>query len=196
MTSDVQIELFSIPRQPVRRQMAGALGNVNVRHDHVVLLAIVGLIGVSVVFALGVERGKQLARAERSVLPQAVATVSPPSTKLTPIASMSPAKSSTGNAETLSTPVLQRTPKAAEKTEKTLAQKLKSGFAVQLVSYTQPKFAARELERLKGHGERAFLVTGQSKTTLCIGPFPSRDNASEKLVSLRKQYRDCFIRTL
>ena len=42
--------------------------SVRLRYDQLVLVSVAGVIGITVVFAFGVERGKQLARVERSVV--------------------------------------------------------------------------------------------------------------------------------
>ena len=64
--AEKQLELFDVtksPRPQPRRQTPGWV-IVPLRHDQVILAAIAGLIGLTVVFATGVERGKQLVRAE------------------------------------------------------------------------------------------------------------------------------------
>jgi cell division septation protein DedD len=71
-----------------------------------------------------------------------------------------------------------------------------SRYAIQVVSYRQPQLAKRELDRLQAKGERAFLVTRKGFTVLCVGPFPSKDNAKEKLVQLKDRYQGCFLKTL
>ncbi len=47
--------------------------SLHLRYDQLILVGVAGVIGVTVVFAFGVERGKQLARAEQSVVLSAVA---------------------------------------------------------------------------------------------------------------------------
>jgi cell division septation protein DedD len=65
-----------------------------------------------------------------------------------------------------------------------------------VVTYRQPQLAKRELERLQAKGERAFLMSRKGLTVLCVGPFPSKDNAKEKLVQLKDRYQGCFLKTL
>jgi cell division septation protein DedD len=72
----------------------------------------------------------------------------------------------------------------------------KSRFAVQVVSYRQLKLAKRELQRLQQRGEAAFLVSSPDRTVLLVGPFVNKERASSKLVSLKRRYQDCFVRTL
>ena len=174
-----QFELFESASQPAGRRPRLAIGQLHLRHDHAVLVGIVGLLGCSVVFALGVERGKRLARAEQPVLP-AVASASP--AKPGPIETSPVAKT----VAAAPAQVVNVSPRATDR----------SGFAIQVVAFRQPQLAQRELQRLKQRGEPAFLVTRQERIVLYVGPFASKATAAAKLAGLKRQYQDCFIRTL
>jgi len=194
-----QLELFgtTLPQAAIRRRNP-VLGNLRLRDDHVILLTIAGLLAVTVVFAMGVERGKQVARAERPLLAPAT-----PATQMTPEKSTTQADKTVESERSLqppasvpasptSPPTPRSIPRKAEKT--TVAAT--PGFAIQVVSYRKPDLARREMQRLQQRGEPAFLVMKQGFTVLCVGPFPSRENARTKLSHLKKQYGDCFIRSL
>ncbi len=212
MDADPQLQLFDMPPQASAPRQPAPIGLLQLRYDHAVLLTIAGLIGVSVVFAFGVERGKQLAKAERPpMLPsslasgleaprQGVETLISPQAPMTdrvmgnseskslrtPNSDIAPAN--TGSEAPVTKPVTPKAPKAVA---------ARSGFAIQIVTYSKPKLAQRELERLKGQGESAFLMVRKDKhVTLCVGPFPSRENAAAKLADLKQQYQDCFLRSL
>ena len=86
------------------------------------------------------------------------------------------------------------TPKLVQKPSKLASEA--SGFAVQVVSCTQAKFAQQALQQLQRQGEKAFLLQQQGRTMLLVGPFSTKANAAGKLSTLRQRYRDCFIRTL
>ena len=173
--SDEQLQLFNVPAHPAhRRGGCTSLGQATLRHDHAVLLVMTALIIASVVFAFGVERGKRLVRAEQ---PAFVAEALPAPEPVTS-----------------SAPVSSKPAKLAPKTSK-LAFK-ESNFAVQVVSYNQAKFAQQELQQLQRQGEKAFLLQQQGRTTLLIGPFPTKAHAVDKLSTLRQRYQGCFIRTL
>ena len=146
------------------------------RHDHAVLLLMLGLIGGSIVFACGVERGKQLARAERMLL-------EPPATR---VADVKPAPS----------PVPKTAPAPNTMPGTPAKMPVRSRYAVRVVTFRQPNLAQLELQRLQQRGESAFLVKQPDRVALCVGPFPSREHAMEKLTTLRRQYRDCFIQSL
>jgi septal ring-binding cell division protein DamX len=207
-----QLELFDAGGQSAPRPRREAMGRffIQVRHDQLVLAGISGLIGVAVIFATGVERGKQLARAERSLLvrqqpsapeaparpieaekraapakvdrPQAPAPAKVPGKTGTRVASAEPAAAAPAAAQ----------PKKAAAAKSSGS----SRYAVQLATYSKPQLAKRELERLQAKGERAFLIMRNGRVVVYAGPFPSKDNAKEKVASLKGRYQDCFVKTL
>ena len=200
-----QLELFELKGSPAS-QTSQEVGRVrlHVRYDQLVLTCMAGLIGVTVVFACGVERGKQLARSEQRILlakqepPIPVPAVSTgtsdtvttpssvPTTSVTPVA---PDETATP----LRTPI---SPSATIKKTPTKTVQVRSRYAVQVVTYSRPQLAKQELDRLRAKGEQAFLVIRDDRTMVYVGPFPTKGNASEKMVSLKTSYRDCFIKTL
>jgi len=166
------------------------------------LISIGGLLGLTVIFAVGVERGKELVRGEQPMLtrrpptppaelpvaatPRAAAAVAAP--EKTPAAS---AKADAKVKASTTAPIAAPKPKTRVK----LASG-KSRYAVQVVTYTQASLAKKELDRLHARGEHAFLVMRDGRTIVYVGPFPSKDHASEKVTSLKPRYGDCFVRTL
>lgn len=198
-TPDTQLEWFDLPAEPAARRPRQAwwvIEPLRLRADHAVLGLIMMLVSGSVVFAVGVERGKSVARIERRLDTMASVEQVAPAPKMPPSAlerkspPVAPAKMSNPPATA---------PKAVpgmKKPAKSVAQGPDSKFAVQVVSYSQPKLAQRELQRLQQRGEDAFLIMVKDRTVLMVGPYASRDRASAKLSSLRQHYRDCFVRTL
>ena len=210
-----QLELFELTRQSAPRPTPyrNALGRIllQVRHDQLILAAVAGVIGLTVIFASGVERGKQLARTERAILtrrqqfseipaqrpampgaPESRSAESMPQTAVAPSPAAAPAAA-------VLAPV---TPPAAvpAPVEKKTPAKVKAGksrYAVQVVTFSQPQLAKREMDRLRSRGERAFLVIRDGgRTIVYVGPFPAKENAVEKVSSLKSKYRDCFVKTL
>lgn len=210
--AEKQLELFDVtksPRPQPRRQTPGWV-IVPLRHDQVILAAIAGLIGLTVIFATGVERGKQLVRVERAswvrspvdapggakrvttpsrdresqnaARPDAVGPASVP-LKL-------PAEVSPKNTPKVTAPV-----KVASAPPASSAGSA-SRYAVQVVTYRTPQLAKRELNRLHASGEPGFLVMRNGYTVVYAGPFPSKEHAREKVTELKRRYGDCFIKTL
>lgn len=200
-----QLELFDLSGQPSARARDAAPGHcsLHLRHDHLVLISIAGLIGVTVVFACGVERGKQLVRAERMLLARQPSSGSPSAPRgadaapaEAPPAAATPAKQ-VGETKTPRAPAPAMAPKPKPRK---LAQASPSTgsarYAIQLATYRQPHYATREIARLNALGERAFLMKRERHTVVYAGPFPSRQNALDKMARMKDRYRDCFLKTL
>ena len=187
-----QLQLFDVPEQFAGPRRIGQLGAFSVRQDHAVLGLITLLISASVVFALGVERGKQLARSERRQVESTQASS-------TGAKSATPAASTGETAEI----VVAAEPKAATKTAATKSSTTTTAssasqrkFAIQVVSYNTSTLAQRELEQLQQRGEQAFLVKKQNKVVLFVGPFANKEHAREQLGRLKARYQDCFLQNL
>lgn len=192
-----QLELFDLANQPVPRPQRESLGRVlvHLRHDQLILAVMAGVIGVTVVFACGVERGKELVRSERALLARrqpATAEPQPQATKSAPPS----ADAQTGSPPPSTTKLKAAPPPVTPKKIPTRVVSSRPRFAIQLVTFSRPTLAKQELGRLKARGERAFLVIRNGRTSVYAGPFPSKDHATEKVALLKSQYRDCFVRTL
>lgn len=198
---DGQLELFDLSGHPAAKPRPPSLGRLilQIRQDQLVVAGIAGVVGLTIVFALGVERGKQLVRSERVLLAreQPLSMSAPvadgPKTSADQAAKPAAPAAKTAKAAT-STPTAPVKPSAPSKLAASTSQA--SRYAIQVVSYRQPQLAKRELDRLQAKGERAFLVMRKGFTVLCVGPFPSKDNAKEKLVQLKDRYQGCFLKTL
>ena len=199
-----QLEFFELPAQkPVpRRSPWQAMGRLSLRYDHAVLALIGGLIGCSVVFAFGVERGKRLAQAEQNFLDSIVvsssfASKATPSvqTAATPKTSAKSEKAATASGGKAA-PTVKTAPTPGKKLATPKAVASTKQFAIQVVSYRQQPLAQRELQRLKQRGETAFLVTKHEQMALVVGPFSTKAHAATKLTQLKQRYQDCFIRIL
>ena len=227
MNDGQQFELFDLSGQPVARLRHEALGRLvfQLRYDQLVLSSMALLMGLTVVFAFGVERGKGLGRRETastafvrqsSANPPASALPSSeepgperaarpmPSTPTNPVepqtappaAPQAKPKSRVASATAAST-----TTKASASTTRREAPKAQAGkgngrYAIQVVTFTRAQAAKRELDRLIARGERAFLVMRKDRTVVYVGPFPSQTRASEKLTMLKTRYQDCFLKIL
>lgn len=198
-----QLELFDLANQPVPRFHREAVGRLmlQARHDQVVVAGIIGLIGLTVVFACGVERGKQLVSGERAVLARQQPVVPQPATSggkgRAPAATESGPATPAAKAdetERAPTPALSPfTPKATQPRKLVVGT---SRYAVQVVTFSRPQLASQELQRLKARGEMAFLILRDGRTSVYVGPFPSKQHANKKLAMLKPRYQDCFVKSL
>ena len=203
-----QLELFELSSQPAApptREPAGRLV-FHLRHDQIVLTGMAGLIGLTVIFACGVERGKQLVRSERGLLarqqperstaPAVEPTASVGKPKTEPV--VQSAKSVAAGAKTASETKKPNTAPSRLPADSP-ARAIKTGksrYAIQVVTYSRPQLAKQEMDRLRARGEPAFLIIREGRVAVYVGPFPSKDHASEKLAGLKNRDQDCFLKTL
>ena len=199
VSEENQLELFDVASQAAPRPHRELVGHVRLqlRYDQFVLTSMIGLIALTVIFACGVERGKRLARVESGAITRrqddalpAQSTSAFEPAPAVPAASESPAAVKFAP---LRAPSSSVTPKAKTPGKPVPAR---SRYAVQVVSFSRPQLAKMEMNRLQSRGERAFLVARQGRMVVCVGPFPSKGNASEKVSLLRPRYQDCFVRML
>ena len=192
-----QLELFDVkqpsaPRAP-HRELLGQL-RLQLRYDQLVVGGIASLIAVTIIFACGVERGKQLARAEHSTTAHQESVSAQPSITRGPSAISEPAPAAPASeAGGPRAPVAPLAPKVKPPSQPPAGR---SRYAVQLATYSRPQLAKQELERLKARGEPAFLVMRGGWTSVYVGPFPSKQHAGKKLARLKAQYQDCFVKNL
>ena len=202
-----QLELFDLRNQSAPKVRREALGRIllQLRYDQMVLVSMAVVLGVTVIFACGVERGKVLVRSERSMLvrQQPAAPTPQPSEPAARPAAPQPAP--------VALPSTAAVKKANERPAQAPGPKVKtptrvvgapasgserSRYAVQVVTFTQARAAKQEMDRLHAKGERAFLVMRDGRTIVYVGPFPSKSNAADKVTTLKSRYQDCFVRTL
>lgn len=201
-----QLELFDLANQPtvkVRRESFGRF-LVHLRYDQAILLSIGGLLSLTVIFACGVERGKLLVRSEqlriaRQMPVQSAASSgskepkAPEAGKQTSAPKADAEAPVRSEAET-STPKLKQAKQKVKVAESPSLSK--SRYAIQVVTFARAQSAKEELDRLRVGGQPAFIVIREGRTIVYVGPFPSKDNATDKLASLKSKYQGCFIRTL
>ncbi len=195
-----QLELFDVGQRPLPAPRRYSLGRVflHARYDQLVLAGIAGIIGLTIVFAGGVERGKSLVRAERVIPPRASVVATAPAQK--PAASApkaSAAAAATAPAKLSTTSAATPAPAAKKKAAPAAAPKsARSKFAIQVSTFSRMQLARAELERLQSRGEAAFLVTRGDMTTVYVGPFTTRTDATTRLGRLKSRYQDCFLKSL
>lgn len=208
--NESQLELFDVQGNAAPKPRAEYPGRLffQLRYDQMVLGAVGAVIGLTVIFAFGVERGKQLVRSERMMLArQEFAAAPAPSAKATEPAPAAPAPAAPASKPAVkpaATPKPAASPAAAPKpkiksaaAEKPAAKPAATGgrYAVQVATFAQATAARKELDRLHAKGKRAFMVMRNGRTAVYVGPMP-KTTASEALSELKSQYRDCFVKAL
>lgn len=208
VSREQQLELFDVANQPAskpHRELWGRLV-IQMRHDQLILAGIGSLIVLTVIFAGGVERGKELARSEqRRVLVQQPQALTPEVKSSKPSVvyedqkpMVAPKPQVTTEKKSVAKTVGQNTqaPSKNELVQKKALVSEKSRYIIQVATYNRPNLAQQELQRIHARGERAFLILRDGRAVVNVGPFPSRDHASKKLAGLKTRYQDCFVKTL
>lgn len=75
-------------------------------------------------------------------------------------------------------------------------KKEESKYIIQLVTYLKEKIALEEVNNLKKEGYPVYVSKKGEYTVIFVGGFKSREEAQKSMQTLRKKYKDCFIRRL
>ncbi len=150
--------------------------NISVSYEVLIIALIGAVLAVSVVFSLGVERGRGLSgkdiAIEEPVMPE---TVEPVSVQVAEAPE----------------PVVPAVPVAVE-TPKPAAGS--SSYTIQVASYKAKDMADKELSRLKSAGYSAEVIKKGSYYILCVGSFENKSSANKTLAEMKKKYKGCYTR--
>ncbi len=142
---------------------------ITVTLERFIFIAIGLIMLMVVIYALGVERGKDVTRDSLSAESR-ISLVSP---------SAIPGK------------VPQRQPAALPVQAAPVVNKPYSIFAA---TFTHQEYAAQAMNDLKKAGFNAFLSQSGSLFRLCVGSYASKDAAMNDLVKVRRVYKDAFVK--
>lgn len=154
----------------------------------VVIMILIGVVlAASVLFSLGVERGRILELGEN---PAKV-----PVKKPAPL----PADSYSAEGTVVeSAPMVKRPdvikPESDGKQEIKNNLPRKEFFTVQIASYKARDMAEKELNRLKQKGYSSDIIKKGNYFILCVGSYATKDDAQKALTVWNRQYKGCIIR--
>lgn len=160
--------------------------NISVSHEAL----IIGLIGlvliISVIFSLGVERGRNLELAQGSykdIQPSAETKVKGPQIQPTgkPI-----------GAEVQKQPETKPTEQETEKVVPVPAEE--RPFTIQVASFKTRTLAEKELEHLKNIGYSSDVLKKGSFFVVWVGTYEKKELAQQTLKDLTRIYKDCYVR--
>jgi cell division septation protein DedD len=169
--------------------------------DTLILIGIVIGLLLTVAFSLGVERGRKIAYVDAKK-----ETIMPVLVKEAPLAVsaeeaaegiIQPASSHTSAQVAPSTAsektAKQAPPPVAEKPAQ--AETPETGYGIQIATYVHQSRADREADDLKTKGYPTIVAKKGEFFVVFVGPFTKKEDAGNKLSTLRKKYSDCFIKT-
>ena len=153
MNAPQQLYLFKVPAERAAQPEPLRIGALSLRPDHVLLSLMFGLIGLSVIFALGVERGRQVAQVEPPLFVPRDSGAREAEMKAKASTSSVEAEAPSIRRETAPSPVVAPKPQAPKTPVKVAAAGGSSQFAIQVVTYSQPTLAQQELvvDRIARH---------------------------------------------
>ncbi len=149
--------------------------NISVSYEVLIIVLIGAVLAVSVVFSLGVERGRNLSGKDIAIEEVAVpAAIEPVSVQVAEAPE----------------PAVQTAPVTVEP-PKPAADK---PYTIQVASYKVRDMADKELSRLKSAGYSAEVIKKGNYFILCVGSFESKDSAKKVLSEMQKKYKGCYTR--
>ncbi|MDD5655004.1 MAG: SPOR domain-containing protein [Candidatus Omnitrophica bacterium] len=166
------------------------------------ILILIGILAVGVLsFSLGVEKGKRIARRDaiKDSYTGSPVSVKPAQPAVQPVRriEIQPAQAAVNTAPR--TVLAARAVPQARAAVATKPLKLSGqtgSFTIQVASYKSKKSADTQAQVFKKKGITAMVLTKGEYLVLCVGRFPSQDEARAALKELQKQYKGCYIRRL
>lgn len=147
--------------------------SLSLSYEMLIIILIGAVLVASIIFSLGVERGRSLNISDVE-LPVPIQPV---------VAAPAPAE--------LVTPVVAEAPKPLPKAAEAAADK---PYTIQLASYKTLDLAEKEASRIKATGYSAYTLKKGDYFILCVGSFATKDAAKQTLTAMEKRYKGCLIR--
>jgi len=173
-TAYSQLELFSQTKEPGREKTNFSSSFISFiwNYEKTILLIIAFIITGIVAFALGMDRGRRMAKIPAADSKQLAVK---PQVKL-PL--------SVGQKEIIENKVSTPIQGGAE------------SYTIQVASYQNNTYAQKEAGQLKMKGFSPLIVNKGKYIIVCVGNFPNQTTAKSSLSQLKKRYQDCYIRRL
>jgi len=169
-----QLELFSQTKEPgqAKTNFSSSFISFIWNYEKTILLIIAFIITGIVAFALGMDRGRRVAKIPTADSKQLAVK---PQVKL-PL--------SAGQKEIIENKVLAPIQGGA------------GSYTIQIASYQNNTYAQKEAGALKMKGFSPLIVNKGKYIIVCVGNFSNQTTAKSLLSQLKKRYQDCYIRRL
>lgn len=142
--------------------------------EQILLATIIFILGLCLVFFLGVIRGKRLAVKPAPILAYAVSV--PKTAPAQPAAATIP------------------TPAPKTKTDAVSSMDPSKPYTIQLASFAKKEYAEEEMRKVRKSGHYSAVMQSGNYYTVCAGQYASIDNAKKDLLFFRSKYKDCYLR--
>ena len=158
----------------------------SVRLDQVLAGSMALMIGMAIVYGLGVESGRRTVRREPTT-PKAVEIPAPLPSETKVLASEVLLVAETA-------PVSLAPLSSAKDSEKP-----KGPYTIQMATYKDESIARKKIQALGGQGLNAFLVPSGSFFQVCVNGFEKRQQAAQSLLQLKSRGvvpKDAYVRMI
>lgn len=161
--------------------------NLSLSYETLIIILIGAVLTASIIFSLGVERGRSLTGSEVE-MPAPIQPVVVTPAPAEPVAAETPK------------PVPKTREAAKASTDIAVSSKVNvppvpaKPYTVQVASYKGRSFAEKEASRLKGMGYSTDIIKKGDYFVLCVGSFASKEAAAETLAAMSKRYKGCLVR--
>ena len=194
----VQLEIFTPSTSSEARKRSNHFLEYLWGYEKTILL-LIGFVAVGVLsFSLGVEKGKRTARL--GVIPDnytGAANTKPAQPTVQPIQRIEVQPAQVGvNTALRPVAIAAKITSPAQPAKPLKLSGQMGNFTIQVASYKSKKSADMQAQEFKKKGVTAMVLPKGTYLILCIGRFPSQDEARIALKELQKQYKDCYIRRL
>ena len=183
-----QLHLFGIEPDTKSERIRQSF---NLPLDTLILMGVVVGLLLTVAFSLGVERGRKMSYLDTKKKELANFSVD----KLENQGTIEQAKTTPGKLRKLEIevqePEIDQNPQP-EKNSQDSGQK----YRIQVASYAGSQRAQQEVEKLKNKGYPALVLQKGQYMVVFVGEFSDKQEAREKMQSLKSSYSDCFIRVV
>lgn len=167
--------------------------------EWVLITAIVLIIGCVVIFMMGVEKGKQIQkeayRYSRPVFSEEIllkTALTPPTT-----APKAPQPALTAPTPAPISPQslpVSRPPLTANREPQKVASEGKKPYTIQLAAFRTENQATKEMAVLRTKGYKPRILAKGGYYQVSVGQYQNREEAAGDLKTLKKRYKDCYLR--
>ncbi|KPK42773.1 MAG: hypothetical protein AMJ78_01270 [Omnitrophica WOR_2 bacterium SM23_29] len=158
--------------------------NMSVSYEALIIVLIGLVLTISIIFSLGVERGRNLEFAKVSDKGEQTAA----ETK----AKESPAQPTERPVEVQKQPEIK--PQEGQVEKAIPAPSEEEPFTIQVASFRTLALAEKELSRLENIGYSSDVLKKGNFFIVCVGNYSKKELAQQTLSDLRRVYVDCYIR--
>ena len=146
--------------------------NLSLSYEALIIILIGAVLVASIIFSLGVERGRGLNTSDVELPAPIQPVVAAPAPVVEP-----------------ATPVVAEAPKPAPK-----PAPVDKPYTIQIASYKARDLADKEVPKIKAMGYSADVAKKGDYFILCAGSFATKDAAKQAVAAIEKKYKGCIIR--